>query len=251
MTMAVESTEWDTPEERVSRQTLLKELGEKGREAIAKAHFLVIGAGGLGSPAILYLAAAGAGHITVVDNDTVSISNLSRQLLHTTDRVGVNKALSAKETVASHTPFCEITSVTEMVDEARLVALMADVDVVLDCSDNLATRVAAGRAAIVAKKPLVFGSAIRFNGQVTVFDGRNPDAPTFDDLFEEDAAQNDVKASRVGVFSGVTGVVGTLQACEALKLAANIGEPLIGRLLMVDTLNMTFETIRYGKRVAW
>lgn len=240
--------EVDSINERLSRQTLLAEMGEAGREAIKAAHFLVIGAGGLGSPAILYLAGAGAGKITVVDNDTVSVTNLSRQLLHTTDRVGVNKAVSAQQTIAQHTPFTQIVPVTEMADEARLVELMADADVVLDCSDNLATRVAAGHAAAKAKKPLVFGSAIRFNGQVTVFDGRDPEAPTFDDLFEPDEATNDVKASRVGVFSGLTGVVGTLQACEALKIAAHMGQPLVGRLLMIDTLNMTFETIRYKKQ---
>lgn len=240
--------EVDSIQERLSRQTVLAEFGEKGRDAICNAHFLVIGAGGLGSPAILYLAGAGAGKITVIDNDTVSVTNLSRQLLHTTDRVGVNKAESAKQTIAQHTPFTEIVAIDELATEDRLFELMQDADVVLDCADNLATRVAAGRAAKRAKKPLVFGSAIRFNGQVTVFDGRDLEAPNFDDLFEPDDGANDVKAARVGVFSGLTGVVGTLQACEALKCAANVGEPLIGRLLMIDTLNMTFDTIRYKKK---
>lgn len=240
--------EIDSIDERLSRQTVLAEMGEEGKERIRKAHFLVIGAGGLGCPAILYLAGAGAGKITVIDNDTVSVTNLSRQLLHTTDRVGMNKAVSAKETIAAHTPFTEIVPVDELAGEERLYELMLDADVVLDCTDNLKTRVAAGRAAQRAKKPLVFGSAIRFNGQVTVFDNRDPEAPCFDDLFEPDDGANDVKASRVGVFSGLTGVVGTLQACEALKLAAGIGETLAGRLLMIDALEMRFETIRYRKR---
>ena len=239
--------EIDTIDERLSRQTLLKEMGVAGRERSKTTHFLVIGAGGLGSPAILYLAAAGAGKITVVDHDTVSVSNLSRQLLHTTDRVGVNKAISAQQTIEMHTPFTQVIPVDAEVDQDLLETLMQEADVVLDCTDNLATRVACGRAAAKMKKPLVFGSAIRFNGQVTVFDGRNPEAPTFDDLYEPDEAANDVKASRVGVFSGLTGVVGTLQACEALKIAANMGAPLVGRILMFDVLNMTFETIRYGK----
>ncbi len=240
--------EIDTIDERLSRQTLLAEMGEQGRERIKHAHFLVIGAGGLGSPAILYLAGAGAMKITVVDHDTVSVTNLSRQLLHTSASVGLNKAESAAASIAMHTPFTKIIPVDEEVDEARLIELMRDVDVVLDCSDNLATRLAAGRAAAAAKKPLVFGSAIRFNGQVTVFDNRDPEAPRFEDLFEGDDGANDVKASRVGVFSGLTGVVGTLQACEALKVAAGMGEPLVGRLLMLDVLNMRFETIRYKRR---
>lgn len=234
--------------ERVSRQVLLKELGEKGQEAIARTHFLVIGAGGLGSPAILYLAAAGAGTITVVDNDTVSINNLSRQVLHTSATVGVNKALSAQTAVARLTPHCKVNPVTEFADPVRLAVLCREADVVLDCSDNLATRIAVSRAAWDAGKPLVFGSAIRFGGQVSVFDPRVPDSPCYECIFEPDEASNDVKASSVGVFSAVTGIIGTLQACEALKVAAGFGKPLVGRILFVNALDMRFDTIRIGKR---
>lgn len=234
--------------ERVSRQMLLKELGEKGQEAIARTHFLVIGAGGLGSPAILYLAAAGAGRITVVDNDDVSVSNLSRQILHTSAGVGVNKALSAREAVARLTPHCELRAVSEFADPIRLAALCREADVVLDCSDNLATRIAVSRAAWDAGKPLVFASAIRFSGQVSVFDPRDPASPCYECVFEPDDAANDVKASAVGVFSAVTGIIGTLQACEALKVAAGIGSPLVGRILFVNALDMRFDTIRIGRR---
>ena len=216
--------------ERVSRQMILRELGEKGQAAISGAHFLVIGAGGLGSPAILYLAAAGAGTITVVDADTVSVSNLSRQILHTTSTVNVNKAKSAA------------------IAAVKLKALVKNADVILDCTDNLATRIAVSRASHDAGKPLVFASAVRFSGQLTVFDPSVPESPCFECIFEEDDPGNDVKAAAVGVFSSVTGIVGTLQATEALKIAAGIGSTLCGRMLFIDALNMQFDTIKVKRR---
>ena len=234
--------------ERVSRQMLLREIGEEGQGAINKAHFLVIGAGGLGSPAILYLAAAGAGRITVVDSDTVSTSNLSRQILHTTNTVGLNKAVSAAEAVARLTPHCTVTPVTDYADPIRLKSLVKKADVVLDCTDNLATRIAVSRAAYDAGKPLVFASAVRFTGQLTVFDPTNPESPCFECIFEEDDAANDIKAADVGVFSPVTGIIGTMQANEALKIAAGLGSSLCGQLLFVDALAMRFDTIRVGRR---
>ena len=224
--------------ERVSRQMILRELGEKGQAAISSAHFLVIGAGGLGSPAILYLAAGGAGTITVVDADTVSVSNLSRQILHTTSTVNVNKAKSAAIAVERLNPHCRIIPVPEFADAVKLKALVKNVDVILDCTDNLATRIAVSRAAHDAGKPLVFASAVRFSGQLTVFDPSVPESPCF----------NDVKAAAVGVFSSVTGIVGTLQATEALKIAAGIGSTLCGRMLFIDALNMQFDTIKVKRR---
>lgn len=236
--------------ERVSRQLSLKEIGERGQARIAGTHFLVIGAGGLGSPAILYLAAAGAGKITVVDNDTVSVSNLSRQILHTTETVGVNKAVSAKAAVARVTPHCEIVPVPEMADAASLASLVESADIVLDCTDNLAARIAISRAAWTAGKPLVFASVVRWNGQLSVFDPNVPGSPCYECIFEEDDAANDVKASTVGVFSAAVGVLGTLQAAEALKIAAGIPSALTGRLLFVNILDMTFDSIRIGRRRA-
>ena len=234
--------------ERVSRQMNLRELGEKGQAAICGAHFLAIGAGGLGSPAILYLAAAGAGTITVVDADTVSVSNLSRQILHSTATVNVNKAKSAAIAVERLNPHCRIIAVPEFADAVKLKTLVKDADVILDCSDNLATRIAVSRAAHDAGKPLVFASAVRFSGQLTVFDPSNPESPCFECIFEEDDPANDVKASAVGVFSSVTGIVGTLQATEALKIAAGIGSTLCGRMLFIDALTMNFDTIKVKKR---
>ena len=234
--------------ERVSRQMILRELGEKGQAAISSAHFLVIGAGGLGSPAILYLAAAGAGTITVVDADTVSVSNLSRQILHTTSTVNVNKAKSAAIAVERLNPHCRIIPVPEFADAVKLKALVKNADVILDCTDNLATRIAVSRAAHDAGKPLVFASAVRFSGQLTVFDPSVPESPCFECIFEEDDPGNDVKAAAVGVFSSVTGIVGTLQATEALKIAAGIGSTLCGRMLFIDALNMQFDTIKVKRR---
>ena len=197
--------------ERVSRQMILRELGEKGQAAISRAHFLVIGAGGLGSPAILYLAAAGAGTITVVDADTVSVSNLSRQILHTTSTVNVNKAKSAAIAVERLNPHCRIIPVPEFADAVKLKALVKNADVILDCTDNLATRIAVSRAAHDAGKPLVFASAVRFSGQLTVFDPSVPESPCFECIFEEDDPGNDVKAAAVGVFSSVTWITSSLQ----------------------------------------
>ena len=226
--------------ERVSRQMILRELGEKGQAAISSAHFLVIGAGGLGSPAILYLAAAGA--------DTVSVSNLSRQILHTTSTVNVNKAKSAAIAVERLNPHCRIIPVPEFADAVKLKALVKNANVILDCTDNLATRIAVSRAAHDAGKPLVFASAVRFSGQLTVFDPSVPESPCFECIFEEDDPGNDVKAAGVGVFSSVTGIVGTLQATEALKIAAGIGSTLCGRMLFIDALNMQFDTIKVKRR---
>jgi molybdopterin/thiamine biosynthesis adenylyltransferase len=234
--------------ERVARQLLLKELGEEGQRRIAAAHFLVIGAGGLGSPALLYLAAAGAGAITVVDGDTVSVSNLSRQVLHTADRVGVNKALSAKEALASVNPHCRVTAVAKVADEALLRSLARECDVVLDCTDNLAARIAVSRAAWDEGRPLVFASAIRWSAQLSVFDPRDPASPCYECVFEPDDAANDVKASAVGVWSPLTGIIGTMQAGEALKIAAGIGSPLVGRMLFADLLRMRFDEIRIAPR---
>ena len=234
--------------ERVARQLLLKELGEEGQRRIAASRFLVVGAGGLGSPALLYLAAAGAGAITAVDGDAVSVSNLSRQLLHTADRIGVNKAVSAKEALRSVNPHCRVRAVAETADEPLLRELAAQSDVVLDCTDNLAARIAVSRAAWDEGRPLVFASAIRWSGQLSVFDPRDPASPCYECVFETDDAENDVKASAVGVWSPLTGIIGTMQAGEALKIAAGIGSALVGKMLFADLLRMRFDEIRIAPR---
>lgn len=237
--------------ERVSRQMKIAELGEAGERRIAAARFLVIGAGGLGSPALIYLAAAGACRITVVDPDEVSENNLSRQILHDEASIGRNKAENAARELVRWNPQVEVAAVARRMNTVEdLAPLVAEADVVLDCSDNLATRQLVNRACLAARRPLVFAAAVKFSGQVTVFDFRNPDSPCYRCLFEEDDAANDEKASTLGVFSGLTGTVGLLQATEALKLAAGIGRPLVGRLLMIDLLNMEMREMKCRRRAS-
>ncbi len=229
--------------ERVSRQTALREMGEEKRDRLFNASVLVIGAGGLGSPVIQYLASSGIGRLLVIDHDTVSLSNLSRQVLHGTQDLDRPKVESARDAIARLTPFTEIVPVNKEGDFETLSALAAQVDLIIDASDNLATRIAASRASRAAKVPLLFGSAIRWSGQVGLFDPRDENAPCLECVFETDAASNDVKAASVGVASPVTGLVGTLMATEALKKLAGIAPTLDGKLLMVDALYMSFQTI--------
>lgn len=233
--------------ERLSRQTLLPQIGEEGRDRIAAARFLVIGAGGLGSPALQYLAASGAVRITVADGDDVSVSNLSRQLLHDESRLGMNKAESAAVALSRINPFAEVTSVARYVSEEELASLARQSDVVLDCSDNLATRFAVNDACAKAGTPLVYGSAVGFSGQASVFDFRRKDSPCLRCLFEPDAAENDVKAAKAGVFSPLTGFIGVLQASEALKLAAGLESLLCGKWFSADLLTMRFSQIRFPR----
>lgn len=234
--------------DRLSRQTQLPQIGETGRNRIAAARFLVIGAGGLGSPALQYLAVSGALDITVVDGDTVSLSNLSRQLLHDESRLGMNKAQSAVLGLQKLNPHTVVHPVEAFLAAEELPAYVEKADIVLDCSDNLATRLAVNEACVAARTPLVFGSAVGFHGQFSVFDFRRPETPCLRCLFEPDDAANDVKAATAGVFSPVTGYIGVLQASEALKLAAGLESPLCGKWLTADLLTMRFSQIRFPKQ---
>lgn len=228
---------------RYSRHILLDEIGVEGQERIRAASMLVIGAGGLGSPAAYYLASAGVAKITLVDGDTVDLTNLQRQILHTTERIGAPKAESGRATLAAINPDVEVVPVVRRVDADELDALARDATIVLDCSDNFATRHAVNRACVRHRKPLVSGAAIRFDGQLAVFDLRRADAPCYACLFPEGEGEDELCAI-MGVFAPVTGIVGTLQAAEALKLAAGIGGSLSGKLLMVDARDMQFRTLR-------
>ncbi|MDL1859722.1 molybdopterin-synthase adenylyltransferase MoeB [Betaproteobacteria bacterium PRO7] len=228
---------------RYSRHILLDEIGVEGQERIRAASMLVIGAGGLGSPAAYYLASAGVAKITLVDGDTVDLTNLQRQILHTTERIGAPKAESGRATLAAINPDVEVVPVVRRVDADALDALARDATIVLDCTDNFATRHAVNRACVRHRKPLVSGAAIRFDGQLAVFDLRRADAPCYACLFPEGEGEDELCAI-MGVFAPVTGIVGTLQAAEALKLAAGIGESLSGKLLMLDARDMQFRTVR-------
>ncbi len=228
---------------RYSRHILLNEIGVEGQQKLREASMLVIGAGGLGSPAAFYLASAGVARITLVDGDNVDLTNLQRQILHTTQRIGMPKAASGEIALAAINPEVQVVPVTQRADGDALLELVRDATIVLDCSDNFATRHALNRACVHHRKPLVSGAAIRFDGQVAVFDLRRDDSPCYACLFPPGDGADELCAV-MGVFAPLTGIIGTTQAAEALKLAAGIGESLDGRLLMLDTLSMRWHSVR-------
>ncbi len=232
---------------RYSRHILLPEIGIEGQEKIVAGHALVIGAGGLGSPAALYLAAAGVGTITLADGDTVDLTNLQRQILHDTPAVGQPKALSGQQTIARYNPEVRVVALTQRAEGAKLEELVAQADVVLDCCDNFATRHAVNRACVKHHKPLVSGAAIRFDGQVSVFDLRHAESACYHCLFPEGEDLEEVRCAVMGVFAPLTGIIGTMQAAEALKLLAGIGQSLNGRLLLLDGLAMECRQVKYGR----
>ena len=231
---------------RYSRHILLDEIDIAGQEKLLAGHALIIGAGGLGSPAAMYLASAGIGTITLVDDDTVDLTNLQRQILHTTERVGHYKVASGKQTLADINPTIEIVALKERVSGDRLNELVSKASVVLDCSDNFATRHAVNRACVANRVPLVSGAAVRFDGQISVFDPRG-DTPCYACLFPEDQQFEEVNCGTMGVFAPLVGIIGSMQAAEALKLVAGIGEPLAGRLLLLDARAMEWSSIRIAR----
>lgn len=226
---------------RYDRQVLLKDWGESGQRALMATKFVIIGAGGLGSPAALCLTESGAGEITIIDSDVVEENNLPRQLLHTPDRLGMNKAQSAKITLGKINPLVRVIAEERRADDAVLEEVLVHADILLDCSDNFKTRHVANRVARKLGKILVAASAVRFSGQVAVFDFRDKKSPCYSCLFPEDNGQ-DTKASAVGVFSAVTGIIGMMAADQAMKAAAGL-PCLTGKLLMIDTLTQRYETL--------
>jgi molybdopterin/thiamine biosynthesis adenylyltransferase len=232
---------------RYSRHILLDEIGIEGQERLLRARVLVIGAGGLGSPAALYLAAGGVGRLTLVDDDTVDLTNLQRQVMHTTARVGQPKVESGREALHQINPDVEVVALRERADAARLAELVRDSDVVLDCSDNFATRHAVNRACVAAGVPLVAGAAIRFDGQISVYDVRDAASPCYACLFPEDGKFEEVACSTMGVFAPLVGIIGAMQAAEALKLLAESGRSLAGRLQMLDGRSMEWTEIGVGR----
>jgi molybdopterin/thiamine biosynthesis adenylyltransferase len=235
---------------RYSRHILLDEVGIEGQARVLDGHALIIGAGGLGSPAALYLAASGVGRITLVDDDVVDLTNLQRQVMHTTARVGMAKVESGREALLQINPEITVTALNERVDAARLAELVGSADVVLDCSDNFATRHAVNRACVHARVPLVSGAVIRFDGQLSVFDVRDPASPCYACLFPEDSVFEEVACSTMGVFAPLVGVVGAMQATEALKLLSGAGRPIAGRLLMLDGRAMEWTDIGIARNPA-
>jgi len=232
---------------RYSRHILLDEIGVEGQERLRAAHALIVGAGGLGCPAALYLAASGVGKLTIADADKVDLTNLQRQILFRTESVGTAKVDAACIALNDLNPEVEVHPLQKRLDANDLPALVAAADVVLDCSDNFATRHALNRACVAAMKPLVSGAAIRFDAQVMVFDLRERTSPCYACLFPEDGAVEEVQCSTMGVFAPLTGVVGALQAMEAAKLVTRAGETLNGKLLLLDAKRADWRTVRVKK----
>lgn len=232
---------------RYSRHILLDELGIEGQSQLVGSHALVIGAGGLGSPVALYLASAGVGRITLVDDDVVDATNLQRQIAHTTDRVGQLKVLSAQAAMHALNPDVQVHPIALRATPALLAAWVSTADVVLDCTDNFETRHAINVACVAHGVPLVSGAAIRFDGQISVYDTRQPDAPCYACLFPPTEPVEAAHCATMGVFAPLVGIVGTIQAAEALKLLCGMPSRLVGRLQMLDGRGMDFQEIRLAR----
>ncbi|MFZ2987135.1 HesA/MoeB/ThiF family protein [Ideonella sp.] len=229
---------------RYSRHILQGEIGIEGQQRWLASHALIIGAGGLGSPVALYLATAGVGQITLVDHDTVDLTNLQRQIAHTQARIGQPKAESAKAAMLAINPGAQVHTVLQRADAAWLDAAVAQADVVIDCCDNFATRQAVNRACVAHRKPLVSGAAIGFDGQISVYDSREPSQPCYACLFPPDSTFEEAQCATLGVFAPLVGIIGSMQAAEALKLLAGIGSSLAGRLQMLDGRTMSWTEIQ-------
>lgn len=229
---------------RYSRHILLDEVGIDGQQQLSNSHALIIGAGGLGSPVALYLGSAGVGSITVVDHDTVDATNLQRQIAHTTADLGRPKAHSIQQSIAAINPDVDVRVIIQRADDALLNELVQQAGVVLDCTDNFGTRHAINRACLRHGKPLVSGAAIQFDGQVTVYDPRDIKSPCYACVFPEATRPEEAQCATMGVFAPLVGIIGSVQAGEALKLLMNVGKALTGRLLMLDARSMTWSEIK-------
>ncbi|QTD44729.1 HesA/MoeB/ThiF family protein [Ottowia testudinis] len=233
---------------RYSRHLLLDDIGVEGQQRLLDSHALIVGAGGLGSPVALYLASAGVGQITIVDDDAVDLTNLQRQIMHTEARVGHPKVASAEAAIAAINPGVRVHALAERADEQRLTALTASVDVVLDCTDNFATRHAINRACVATRRPLVAGAAIGFDGQLSVYDLRRADSPCYACVFPPSQTVEEARCATMGVFAPLVGVIGTLQASEAIKLICAVGLPLVGRLLLLDARRTEWTELRVPRQ---
>lgn len=232
---------------RYSRHILLDEIGIEGQSSLLASHALIVGAGGLGCPAALYLGSSGVGTLTLIDADTVDATNLQRQIAHSTGRIGQLKVESLKQAVAALNPDTQINAVARHADRALLDIWVLQADVVLDCTDNFATRHAINAACVRHRKPLVSGAALRFDGQVTVFDARDPASPCYACVFPEAEPPGEAACATMGVLAPLVGVIGAVQALEALKLLGHIGQALAGRLLMFDGKAMQWSEMKLAR----
>ncbi len=235
---------------RYSRHILLDGIGEEVQERWLASHALIIGAGGLGSPAALYLGSAGVGRITLVDDDSVDVTNLQRQIAHDMSRVGSPKSLSAAQSIHAINPEVQVNAVVARADAALLDSLVQEADVVLDCCDNFATRQLVNAACVKHRKPLVSGAAIRFDGQVSVYDARNAASPCYACAFPPEEGFEETRCATLGVFAPLVGVIGATQAAEALKVLGGLHGSLAGRLLMLDGRQMEWSEIRIPRNAA-
>ncbi len=232
---------------RYARHILLDEFDIVGQERLLAAKVLIVGAGGLGSPAAFYLASSGVGELVLAADDEVDLSNLQRQILHTTKSVGHKKAESGKRTLANLNPETHVTALVQRLGDAELNEQVALADLVLDCTDNFDTRHAINRACVAHRKPLVSGAAIRFSGQISVFDLRHDEAPCYHCLFPHSDEPEVMSCATTGVLAPLVGIVGSVQAAEAIKVLVGMGESLVGRLLSVDALTMQWHTVRFRR----
>ena len=232
---------------RYSRHILLNEFGVEAQRTLTESRALVIGAGGLGSAALSYLASAGMGHICVADGDVVDLTNLQRQIIHREQSIGVNKAESAAKRMAEINSTIAVEAIAERLAGEQLEQQIARADVVLDCSDNFSTRHAINKACVRHRKPLVSGAGIRFDGQITSFDLRAVSSPCYHCLFPEQSGAEEERCAIMGVFAPLVGIIGAMQAAEAIRLLTAVGEPLVGRLLMLDALTMNWQSVRFKR----
>ncbi len=235
---------------RYSRHLLLDDIGVEGQRSILKSRALIIGAGGLGSPAAMYLACSGVGSITIVDDDTVDLTNLQRQIMHNTASIGQAKVLSAQRTLRELNPTVQVQALQTRADAQLLQSLVIQADVVLDCSDNFQTRQAINTACVQQRVPLVSGAAIGMDGQIAVYDPREADAPCYACVFAPDAPPEEARCATMGVLAPLVGVIGAMQALEALKLLSHTGTSLSGYLLMLDARSMEWTRLRVQKKPA-
>jgi adenylyltransferase/sulfurtransferase len=234
---------------RYSRQILLPQIDVAGQQRLLAAQVLIIGAGGLGSPVAMYLAAAGVGSLTIYDDDVVDLSNLQRQIAHHTPDIGMDKTISSQQTLNKLNPDVQVRAVKQRLAGKLLDAEVKTADVVVDCSDNFATRFAINKACVTHQTPLVSGAAIRFEGQVAVFTPGHNDSPCYNCLYQSDGEEL-VNCATNGVIAPITGIIGSIQALETLKLIMGIGTPLTGKLLLIDGLSMEINTLRLKKNPA-
>ena len=233
---------------RYSRHILLDDIGIEGQQRLLAAHALVIGVGGLGSPVALYLGTAGVGPITLVDDDVVDLTNLQRQIAHDLSRVGQPKAESGRTSIAAINPEVQVRALRQRADAALLDELVAQADVVLDCSDNFSTRQAVNAACVAHRRPLVSGAAVGFDAQVSVYDTRGAEAPCYACVFPAEATTEEANCATMGVFAPLVGIIGAIQAAEALKLLAGVGSSLAGRLQMLDARHMEWTEVRLPRQ---